>query len=70
MSAMELLDIILGYKKKSLHWLGKQCNESKSQIYNRKVAEDIKVEVFKKYLKELGCHIEIVDDYSPTRWVL
>lgn len=70
MRAIDLIELIAEYKGRTFRWLGEQCGESKSQIYNRKAAEDIKVEVLKKYVKKLDCHIEIVDNYSPARWLL
>lgn len=70
MKTMELIGIILEMKRKSYHWLGQQCNESPSQIYNRRVAKDIQVETLKKYCKAMGCRIVIEDEYSPARWVI
>ena len=70
MNVFDVLNFILKYKKRSLHWLGKQCHESKSQIYNRKASGDLKVEVLKKYADVLDCDIYIKDRHSPAEWKL
>lgn len=70
MSVFDVLDFVLKYKKKSYHWLGRQCGESKSQIYNRKASGDMKIEVLKKYADALGCDLYLKDRHSPTEWKL
>ena len=70
MNIFDVLHFIVKYKGRSYHWLGKQCGESRSQIYNRKASGDSKVEVLKKYMDALGCDIYIRDRDSPTEWKL
>ena len=70
MTAMELLDAILKAKRKNYHWLGAECGESESLIYNRKKVGDLKVSVFKRYVEKLGCEIVIRDLYSTAEWRL
>ena len=70
MTAIEGLEWVIKAKGKSWHWVGQQCNETPSQIYNRRIMGDLKFEVLKKYLNALGCDLYIKDRYSPAEWKL
>lgn len=68
MTAMELVKYIAKKKKRSMAWLSRANGESQNQVYARMTAGDVKFEVWKRYLKSLGCEIVVRDLYSPDEW--